>query len=274
MRRVCFISGNISRSGGTERVTTVVASALADCGFDVSILSMIHGETSHFPLNPAVRLHSLHMEGYSANFSDFRIWSRLRRFLKREAIERIVDVDTVGSWYSIPSAWGTRAKVFAWEHFHLSVNVGDWPQRLRRSAGRRLAANWAAAIVTLTEKDRRQYLTNLHCHAPVIAIPNPLTITHNECGALGSQCQVGCNKRSIFRRLSDGPGFANRSHPTLLGQSNTKVHSNPLEFIIPTDAREKISGLWSAGRSALAAIAVVIHHAEVAAKDFGGHTIW
>lgn len=194
MRRVCFISGNIGRSGGTERVTTVVASALAERGFDVSILSMSHGETSHFPLNPAVQLHSLHLEGYSANFSDFRIWSRLRRFLKREAIERIVDVDTGASWYSIPAAWGTDAKVFAWEHFHLFVNVGDWPQRLRRSAGRRLAAHWAAAIVTLTEKDRRQYLTNLHCHAPVVAIPNPLTIAHNERGALDGPVVLGAGR--------------------------------------------------------------------------------
>jgi len=194
MRRVCFISGNIGRSGGTERVTTIVASALAERGFDVSILSMIHGETSHFPLNPAVRLHSLHLEGYSANFSDFRIWSRLRRFLKREAIERIVDVDTGASWSSIPAAWGTDAKVFAWEHFHLFANVGDWPQRLRRSAGRRLAAHWAAAVVTLTEKDRRQYLTNLHCHAPVVAIPNPVTIAHRERARLDARLVLAAGR--------------------------------------------------------------------------------
>jgi glycosyltransferase involved in cell wall biosynthesis len=180
MRRVCFFAGNIGRSGGTERVTTVVASALAELGFDVSILSLSHGENSHFPLHSAVRLHSLHMERHSANFSEIRIWSRLHTFLRQQAVERIVDVDTVHSWYSIPAARGTDAKVIAWEHFHLFVNVGDWPQRLRRLAGRRLAARWAAAVVTLTEKDRQQYLTHLPCRAPVAAIPNPVTIDHKE----------------------------------------------------------------------------------------------
>ena len=194
MRRVCFFSGNIGRSGGTERVTTVVASALAEKGFDVSILSMVRGENSHFPLHPSVRLHSLHMEGHSANFSDIRVWSRLHKFLRREAVDRIVDVDTVFSWYSIPAAWSTGAKVIAWEHFHLFVNVGDWPQRMRRLAGRRLAVRSAAAMVTLTEKDRQQYLTHLLCRAPVLAIPNPVTIAHKKRAKLDSRVVLAAGR--------------------------------------------------------------------------------
>ncbi len=194
MRRVCFFSGNIGRSGGTERVTTVVASALAERGMDVSILSLIHGEKSHFPLHPAVSLHSLHMEHHSANFSDIRIWSRLRKFLRRQAIERIVDVDTANSWYSIPAAWGTDARVVAWEHFHLLINVGGWPQRLRRFVGRRLAVRWAAALVTLTEKDRQQYLRHLSCHVPVVAIPNPVTIAHRERARLDARLVLAAGR--------------------------------------------------------------------------------
>ena len=105
-----------------------------------------------------------------------------------------MDVDTVFSWYSIPAAWSTGAKVIAWEHFHLFVNVGDWPQRMRRLAGRRLAVRWAAAAVTLTEKDRQQYLTHLPCRAPVLAIPNPVTIAHEKRAKLNSRVVLAAGR--------------------------------------------------------------------------------
>ena len=144
MRRVCFFSGNIGRSGGTERVTTVVASALAEQGMEVSILSLVHGEKSPFPLHPAVCLHSLHMERHSANFSDIRIWSRLRKFLRRQAIERIVDVDTANSWYSIPAAWGTDAKVVdvAW---NISTSCQSTWAAGRSACADSLAVDWRPA---------------------------------------------------------------------------------------------------------------------------------
>jgi glycosyltransferase involved in cell wall biosynthesis len=180
MKRVCFFCGDVGRSGGTERVATVIASNLAARGFDVSILSSSRGTSSFFPLHPAVQLHSLHMEGYSANFSDLRSVLRLRSFLKNEEIDCLVDVDTVASLVSIPAAWGLKTKVFSWEHFHFHINVGGWPQRLRRSLGRRLAARKAAAVITLTERDRQQYLNGVTCIAPVVTIPNPQTIAHSE----------------------------------------------------------------------------------------------
>ena len=175
-------------------MATVIAGALAERRFEVSILSLSHGERAGFPLHPAVRLHSLHMERHSANFSDVRVWSRLRRFLKQNGVDRVVDVDPILSWYSIPASWGTDAKVVAWEHFHLFVNVGDWPQRLRRYAGRRLAARSAAAVVTLTEKDRRQYLRRLRGRAPVVAIPNPVTIAHDQRAALDARLVLAAGR--------------------------------------------------------------------------------
>lgn len=175
-------------------MATVIAGALAERGFEVSILSLSHGERAVFPLHPTVRLHSLHMERHSANFSDVRVWSRLRRFLKQNGIDRVVDVDMVLSWYSIPASWGTDATVVAWEHFHLFVNVGDWPQRLRRYAGRRLAARSAAAVVTLTEKDRRQYLRRLPGRAPVFAIPNPVTIAHDKRAPLDARLVLAAGR--------------------------------------------------------------------------------
>lgn len=174
---ICFFIGDISRSGGTERVTTVIASSLADRGHDVAILSIQNGEHSCFPLSANVRLHSLHLEGRSANFSDFTKWRKLRHFVREHRVDVVVDVDVILSWYSIPAACRLPTKVVSWEHFHRHINVGDFGQRLRRSLGRKLALRCAAALVTLTERDRAQYLEADGCHVPVIAIPNPMTMT-------------------------------------------------------------------------------------------------
>jgi glycosyltransferase involved in cell wall biosynthesis len=178
MTRICFFSGGIDRSGGTERVTTVIASALAERGHEVCILSASRGQSSSFPLHPAVKLHSLCMEHHSANLSDWRVWWRLRRFILQHRIERLIDVDIVLSWLSIPAAWGTPARVLAWEHFHLLINVGDVFQRVRRSLGRRMALRWAHKVITLTERDRQQYLNIAPSSAKIVAIPNPITIYH------------------------------------------------------------------------------------------------
>lgn len=176
--RICFLSGDIGRSGGTERVATVIASGLADCGYDVSILSIGGGLQSYFPLSSKVHLFSLNMENKSANLSDVIIWFRLHKFLKQKGINLVIDVDTVLSWYSIPATWGTDAEVISWEHFHFFINVGDVFQRFRRAAGRLMATKFAKAVVTLTDKDRQQFLKHLTCSVPLIAIPNPKTIAH------------------------------------------------------------------------------------------------
>ena len=201
MMRVCFFSGDIRRSGGTERVATVIASALAHRGYEVTILSLANGETSFFPVAPGIRLCSLGMEGRSANLSDGRIWLSLHRFIKEESIGYLINIDIILSWYSIPASIGTQTKVISWEHFHFFINVGDFFQRWRRSAARWLAVNFSSAVVTLTEKDRDQYLRSLRCKAPVVAIHNPKTIAHTKKAALDSRVVLAAG------RLTPQKGF-------------------------------------------------------------------
>ncbi len=201
MRRICFLAGDIGRSGGTERATAVIASALVDRGFDVSILSFSRGLQAYFPLHPKVHLLSMHMEGHSANLSDVRIWFRLHKFLRQHAFNVVIDADTILSWYSIPAAWCTGTKVISWEHFHFRINMGDIFQRFRRAAGRRIAANFAKVVVTLTERDRQQYIEHLTCRAPLIAIPNPKTIPHERRANLEAKVVLAAG------RLASEKGF-------------------------------------------------------------------
>lgn len=201
MKKICFFSGDIARSGGTERVATVIASELAKCGYAVSILSVSNGERAFFPLHPDVQLHSLHMEGRSANLSDFATIIKLHRYIKRNAIEIIVDVDVILSWYSLPASIGTSAEVVSWEHFHFLINVGDFFQRFRRKWARILASRFSKCIVTLTDKDKHQYLNNLSCLTKVVAINNPNTIGNQKKANLDSNIVLAAG------RLTNQKGF-------------------------------------------------------------------
>jgi hypothetical protein len=51
-------------------VTTVIASALAECSYHVNVLSASRSLNPFFPIHPAVELHSLHMERHSSNLSE------------------------------------------------------------------------------------------------------------------------------------------------------------------------------------------------------------
>ena len=82
---------------------------------------------------------------------------RLRRFLKKEKIDFIIDVDTILSLNSIPASIKLDTKVIAWEHFNFYSTLGI----KRRAWGRELAAKYAHQIITLTEEDKNHFLKNL-----------------------------------------------------------------------------------------------------------------
>ena len=55
--RLVFFSGNMSHSGGTERVLSVIANGLAGRGYPVSIISLWGGGNSFFPLCDSIHVY-------------------------------------------------------------------------------------------------------------------------------------------------------------------------------------------------------------------------
>ena len=56
MKKICFLNGNMSRTGGTERVTSMIANELAkDSAYEIHVLSVTNQTmTSFFELNSSV----------------------------------------------------------------------------------------------------------------------------------------------------------------------------------------------------------------------------
>lgn len=165
--RICFLEGDMSRSGGTERMTAWLANALCQ-GHDVHILSLrMAKDHAFFPLEGKVAC-----EAVPPCPGKLGIWKQIRRihnYLKKNSIDCVINVDMGMGFYGILAAKGTGAKVITWEHGNFYNN---WGSRLFPYM-RRYAAKKSDAVVVLTDKDRRNYLENIKGCAPVHTIPNP-----------------------------------------------------------------------------------------------------
>lgn len=61
MKKICFFSGDITRSGGTERVAAMIANGLQQTGrYEIVFLSLVEkNKDTFFPLDSAVSRYAL-----------------------------------------------------------------------------------------------------------------------------------------------------------------------------------------------------------------------
>lgn len=162
--RLCLVNGDMSRRGGTERMTAVLANELCE-EHEVYVVSLkpFDGDT-FFRLDDRVHIQMLSGHGIPAQIRS------LHAFLREKSIDCLINVDIGTAIYGIPAAFGTRTKVVTWEHGNYFNNWGSrWFTYFRR-----FAAKCSDAIVVLTEKDRENYLSHIHTKKPIYVIPNPV----------------------------------------------------------------------------------------------------
>ena len=173
MKKIVFFSGDITRGGGTERVGILIANALFQTGhYEVSVLSLTHGEPAPaFLLAPEIHREALSGHWVTPGPGYVPLIFRLKNYVKQQKADLIIDIDGVLDVLSLPVEWMTGVRVISWEHFnyHYFDHVGS----AYRNVIRRLAARYADAIVTLTERDRGFYLEHLKIRHEICAIHNP-----------------------------------------------------------------------------------------------------
>lgn len=165
--RICLLEGDMSRTGGTERMAAWLANALRR-DYQVHILSLRLAKGSVFyPLEPGVA-HST-VPTFPGKLGIFKQIRWIAQYLKEHQIHRVINVDMGMGFYGILAARGTHAKVITWEHGNY---CNDWGSRLFPHL-RRYAARKSDAVVLLTEKDRQNYDEHIKDHAPITVIGNP-----------------------------------------------------------------------------------------------------
>ncbi len=167
--RICILEGDMSRTGGTERMAAWLANALYP-SHEVHMLSLrLAKDKVFYPLSDGVN-HGV-VPAFSGKLGIFKQIRWIKQYLKTHKIDRVINVDMGMGFYGILAAKGTKAKVITWEHGNYHNN---WGSRLFPHM-RRYAAKKSDGVVLLTEKDRQNYDTHIKKHAPITVIPNPAT---------------------------------------------------------------------------------------------------
>lgn len=169
MKKICFLIGNIDNSGGTERVTSLIANELTKKGYDVTIASLVGGNNPFFKLHSDIKFYSLYEKklSFKKNFAGV-VW-KIRQFVKKNNINTLIVVDSISCMFTIPALFGTNVNHICWEHFNFKVDLGVSFRRI----GRKLAAKYCDAVVTLTERDKNYWLEGTQHKSQITAIANP-----------------------------------------------------------------------------------------------------
>ncbi|MFQ9516385.1 MAG: glycosyltransferase family 4 protein [Eubacterium sp.] len=171
-KNICFYSGDITNSGGTERVAIIIANELNKLEeYNVSVLSLVEKEKEpFFALDRTIPRYAIYDHVVRGITHIGGIINRTRKMIKKHNIDILIDIDGILEMYTIPAKRFTKVKIISWEHY----NFYQHPVVPYRKYTRKMAARWADAIVTLTEEDKGYYTSNLNVRCPIQCIYNPV----------------------------------------------------------------------------------------------------
>ncbi len=174
MKKICFFSGDITRSGGTERVATMIANELAKQEkYEICFLSLCEqAKTVFFPLESKIIRYKLGQKWIQPGPGYLPLIPKIRRFLKEQKIDIIVDIDIVLDCLTIPAAYGLITKVVSWEHFNCLFEMSV----LYRKLILKYSVRHSDYVVTLTERDKEDYAKLTKRVHNIEAIYNPMEL--------------------------------------------------------------------------------------------------
>ena len=157
MRNICFTIRNIDCGGGTERVGLRLANALAEYGYNVW---MVDYDSKHhkpfFETHPKLKLWTILSHGGFERKMRWHFWYgawKLRRFLKKNKIDVVIDIDTFNANWTAKAIRGLGIKWISWDHFDFEYTKG-W----KRQEALQLVKQDAYALVLITKALRKTYL--------------------------------------------------------------------------------------------------------------------
>lgn len=107
MKRIAFFSGDITGNGGTERVGTLIANALAQQGrYEIFFISLAQErEMTTFPLSDKIPCDVLAERRMSPGLGYLSLIPRLKAYVKQKNIDLIIDIDSVPLTVQLVTEW-------------------------------------------------------------------------------------------------------------------------------------------------------------------------
>ncbi|PSW51270.1 glycosyltransferase family 4 protein [Photobacterium kishitanii] len=168
-KKVCFLIGNISNSGGTERVSSLIANNLNKKKYQVYIITIFNQSGPFFDLNKDIKIYTLYENNVSIYKNFLAICFKIRKIIKKNNIDILVNVDSILAMFTIPSLLGLKTRNIIWEHFNFNVDLGVKFRKVIRFA----AALLSNDIIVLTKKDKMFWEKAYPWCNKVIQIANP-----------------------------------------------------------------------------------------------------
>lgn len=198
MKKLFFLTGNMSHAGGTERVVSVIAGELAKKGYQIGVISLWGRGGPFFPFSQRIKF--IWVEDRVGRYNVCGQLKYLLFLLREERADFLVDVDSILGVYSvILQRMLPNLRWVSWEHFssqhHFDKNV------ILRKLAKRLVFRFADRLIVLTETDRVYYERNYNIRCGLTCIPNPLPFEPGRGGRTEQPIIVGAG------RLTDVKGF-------------------------------------------------------------------
>lgn len=233
MKRIAFFSGDITRDGGTERVGTLIANALSkEQKYQVFFISLTHGkEDPAYGIAPEITRNCFSDKWINPGPGYLPVIFKLIRYIRKNKIDVLIDIDGVLDILSIPAKWFTRVKLISWEHFFFYNELGTSYRKIIR----KMAAKYADAIVTLTEQDKEFYEENLRIRHHIRAIHNPVDYMQPKNAAF----ERDYNQKIILSvgRLCEAKAF--ERIPQIAAEIKKKYPKLPFQWLIAGEGEKR-----------------------------------
>ena len=176
MANVAFLITDISKVGGTRKVTTQIANALSKSGHNVFITSCRFGLESAFPVDESVSLISFHGEETSNFFlRKIRTFKKILSFIKENKIDVYIAVDLSLYLYLFPLYFLYLCHCIGWEQY-----VFSYHKSFIEKLARKLSAIFSDCLVVLSDSDLKNYKKNIKSINCIKRIYNPLITVSDE----------------------------------------------------------------------------------------------
>lgn len=200
-QKIVFVTRGLHDGGGIERVTSYIASLLAQEGWKVDILCLQKRGEPYFPLSEKVNV------VYQSEYKGWSRTKRIRNYYKEVQPDLIIGV---GSNRSLTHYFSAKGFKFAtWEHFNTTIQAHPLHSFSRWWATR---LGW---IITLTPADAEAY-RQCYKTQKVISIANPITIDNLQPTDLSAKRVLSAGRlvgQKGFDRLLQAWSLVEGKHP-------------------------------------------------------------
>lgn len=151
MKKILLFIPSLFNSAGTERISTSLANALHEKGYDVDFVVHSSNTESFYKLHSDINVYSLSLNG-NVNIHKLKAAIRLRKLIKHHRYEAIINVGVACANVTmlvVPQILG--CKVISWEHF--SIKGLNFKRRFKHY----ISTFFSNHTIVLTNADRSAY---------------------------------------------------------------------------------------------------------------------